>query len=586
MALRSSAVAFSASGAITATPSGVQVDDYLGGWFLTDNATNTLVPPSGWTQRASIVWPAGSPDGGQQFYADKIATGSDSFQFSDTSNPAARTLFCGAWSGRDTASPRSTAPVTTLNTTSNASAISATINGITASLGDDIAIGLGTDQTLAAGRWTFSTIAGYTERQDGVNNDWTSGAGLQTQDNVVAGATGNFSVTITNSATGNAGYGGIVVAIKAGAVAAGNVGAAQHSALPGLPHAGPFAKPWLRRSHQPAYTTEQVGVPLIHQEQHTRESRAIRPGKGPFLKAWLQHRREVAFTPAAAVNSAVLGAASETNTAGAFGRLKTKALAGANTTEAAQAFGRLKTRALTGANTAETAQAFGRLKKKLITAASSAETAQALGRLKTRLLGSSSVAAAAQTITPTSPSGLQAVQEANTAQALGRLKTKAIAGASSAETSQAIGRAKTKALAAASSSETAQPLGRAKTKAIAAAAISSTAQPVARAKSRVLGLAAVSSTAQLLGRLKAKAIAAALEVNTAGDIGVRLGAFTPDARRVLEFEAEARLLRLLAENRFLDGAELVEAEARLLLLVAENRLLDALESRLLTFPKG
>lgn len=217
MAFRSSAVAFAASGNVTATPSGVQVGDYLGGWFLTDSASNTLTAPSGWTQRAAILWAGGGPDGGQQFYADKIATGTDSFQFSDTPNAASRTLICGAWSGRDTTNPRSTTPVTTKNTSSNTSAISATITGITATANDDIAIGLSTDQTLAAGRWTFSTITGYTEKQDGVAQDWTSGAGLQIQDNVGAGATGNFAVTITNSATGNAGYGAIVVAIKAAA---------------------------------------------------------------------------------------------------------------------------------------------------------------------------------------------------------------------------------------------------------------------------------------------------------------------------------------------------------------------------------
>jgi hypothetical protein len=42
-------------------------------------------------------------------------------------------------------------------------------------------------------------------------------------DQLSAGATGNFSTTITNSGTGNAGYAGIVVAIKAAAGGGGAV---------------------------------------------------------------------------------------------------------------------------------------------------------------------------------------------------------------------------------------------------------------------------------------------------------------------------------------------------------------------------
>jgi hypothetical protein len=84
--------------------------------------------------------------------------------------------------------------------------------------GDDIGIGLGTDDAAAGQRWTYSTITNYTEQVDGVAQDWVSGAGLQTRDNVSAGATGNFAVTITRGAgAGNSGYSGIVVAIAAAA---------------------------------------------------------------------------------------------------------------------------------------------------------------------------------------------------------------------------------------------------------------------------------------------------------------------------------------------------------------------------------
>jgi hypothetical protein len=157
-------------------------------------------------------------DGSTQFYADKDdATGSDAFGFADNAAGNNKALITAAWSGRNNSAPRSATPVTTGNSASNTSPISATITGITAVSGDDIGIGLGTDE-LASARWTESTITNYTSQVNGVALDFVSGAGLQTRDNVSAGATGNFSVTITrNSGTGNSGYCGIVVAIAAAA---------------------------------------------------------------------------------------------------------------------------------------------------------------------------------------------------------------------------------------------------------------------------------------------------------------------------------------------------------------------------------
>lgn len=222
MAFRSSAKASSSSGGtITATPAGVQAHDYLGATYVVDSNTATLNAPAGWTNDSSNVWGSGAPDGGQQFFAFKAdASGADAFGFSDSNGATGNSVVVGAWSGRDNASPHSTARVKTLNTTSNVSPVSATITGITATLGDDIAVFMGTDQTVAGGRWTFSQISGYTEREDGVATDWVSGIALDSLDNASAGATGNFATTITNSGAGNAGYGGIGVAIKAGAAAA------------------------------------------------------------------------------------------------------------------------------------------------------------------------------------------------------------------------------------------------------------------------------------------------------------------------------------------------------------------------------
>lgn len=239
MAFRSSAKASSSSGGtITATPTGVQAHDYLGATYVVDSNSPTLSVPSGWTNDTSNFWGSGGPDGGLQFFAFKAdATGTDAFGFSDTSGTASNSLITAAWSGRNNATPHSTARVKTVDGTSNASPISATITGITASANDDIAVWMATDQTVAAARWTFSPITGYTEQQDGVATDWVSGIALDTRDNVSAGATGSFATTITRaSGTGNAGFGGIVVAIKA--AAGGGTQSFSYTATGGLTFSG------------------------------------------------------------------------------------------------------------------------------------------------------------------------------------------------------------------------------------------------------------------------------------------------------------------------------------------------------------
>jgi hypothetical protein len=222
MAFRSSAIASaSVAGTLTATPTGVAAHDYLLALYTIDfgsGANDTMTPPSGWSQQVNVDFVTATPDGQEVWLADKNdATGSDAFGFTDSDgNGGGRALICSAWTGRNNTTPLSITPTTTKNTTANASPISATLNGITAQAGDDVAVFAGTDQTDAGGRWTFSQITSYTERNDGVNTDWVSGIGLQTQDAVGAGATGNFSTTITNGGSGaGAGYWAIVVAIKA-----------------------------------------------------------------------------------------------------------------------------------------------------------------------------------------------------------------------------------------------------------------------------------------------------------------------------------------------------------------------------------
>ncbi len=218
MAYRSSAIASSSSGGnLTATPPGVAAHDYLCGIYMQDIAGLTPTQPTGWN--SLIDMDLSGPDGQSVQFSDKNdASGSDSFQWS-TGFGFHNAVINSAFSGRDNAAPRSTAPVVTRNTSGNSFPVSASLTGITATAGDDIAVLVGVDQAGDTGRCTLSTISGYTERQDGVNTDWVSGMGLQTADNVSAGATGSlaFTITLASGSASSAGYAGIVVAIKAAA---------------------------------------------------------------------------------------------------------------------------------------------------------------------------------------------------------------------------------------------------------------------------------------------------------------------------------------------------------------------------------
>lgn len=435
MAYRSSAIASAATGAITATPAGVQVGDYLGGLFTTDSALATVSLPSGWAQKANINHAAGTPDGANTWYADKVATGSDSFQFNDNSS-SNRSLVTAAWSGRDTSNPLSTAPVTTKNTTANGNPFTATYNGIAASDGDDVGIFFFGDQTTAADRFVTAPPTNYTERQDGVAQDWVAAIGLDTRDNVSAGATGNFT-SAWSTGPGFSGYGAVVVAIKVLAPAGG--GQTPHRVLPGLPHAGPFSKPWLRRSHQPAYTSEQAGVPLIHQEQHTRESRKIRPGKGPFAKAWLQHRRDLAFSNVtfSTFSDSVTEATTpdETESAQAeFASDITEAAAPADTQSAQATFTSSVTEATSPTDTQDAAQTFPVDRSESVTPADSSDAVFALPVDITESVAPSDSASAtlavsaqqAESVTPADAQSAQATFASDRAEAVTPVDTESV----------------------------------------------------------------------------------------------------------------------------------------------------------------
>lgn len=260
MAFRSSASASQNTGGtgnLVATPAGVQAGDYLGGLFVQDGSPHTLNPPAGWTVRATLD--LSGPDVQFARYADKVATGSDSFGFF-TGDMNGAVLICAAWSGRDTSNP-TTFITSTLNTSSNSSPISESASGGTAAGGDDLAVFSYVDTTAQTDNWTWSTISGFTQQATPAG-DWAV-ANLQTKDALSAGATGAFASTITQTAgTGGAGWAAVAVAVKSVALLptitsqptqqACALGSTATFSVAATPSSGALSYQWYRSDPSPA----------------------------------------------------------------------------------------------------------------------------------------------------------------------------------------------------------------------------------------------------------------------------------------------------------------------------------------------
>lgn len=210
MAFRSAATTAHGSTDWTANaPSGVTAGDREIALVSQDNAGATVTFPSGFgtPQSADLS----GPDSQTVWVAERVVAGGDSYAFtSSTSNSGVTHIL--AFSGRH-ASTAATFGTATQNTTSNASPISASCNGVTASNGDDVALVLGIDITNSGATASWSTPpTNYTQRSASSSS---LGCALTcSRDNVSAGATGALTGTITLSA-GNAGYGGYAIAIPA-----------------------------------------------------------------------------------------------------------------------------------------------------------------------------------------------------------------------------------------------------------------------------------------------------------------------------------------------------------------------------------
>lgn len=242
MAYRSSSsTSFATATALTATaPAGVVAGDRLLAFVIVDGQTgpgtapgNTITPATGWTELLNAD--QNNPDSQTvRLLEKKVATGSDLYNFVTSPGGTQAVVQVVCLSGRHATQAAVTASTT--NTTSNATPISVSMTGVTALQDDDVVWFCALDQTVAADTWGFSAVAGYTERLDVATGNFLTVA-TDTADAVSAGATGALTSTATRATgTGNAGYGGFVVAVPQApppytVASSGNTPTFEHPAL-------------------------------------------------------------------------------------------------------------------------------------------------------------------------------------------------------------------------------------------------------------------------------------------------------------------------------------------------------------------
>jgi hypothetical protein len=178
--------------------------------------------------------------------------------------------------------------------------------------------------------------------------------------------------------------------------------------------------------------------------------------------------------------------------------------------------------------------------------ATESDTAVALGRLKTRAVGSAAETDAAIAVARVKRRAVGTTAETGTAVTVGRAKTKTVGTAASTEIGQPLGRSKTRLLGTAVESDAAFPVASGGiVRAVGTCAETDAAPAIARSKARTTGTATTSEVAVTFARAKRKAIGTALETDLAASVtfgseNVRAtSASTVSARRTSTFSVTA-----------------------------------------------
>jgi hypothetical protein len=215
MAYRASSSASGSSTAILGTaPTGITVGDRLYAYIVCNSEiTNISPPPFGeWKQIATAHVPnPGTRDGLiSELWEVKNATTFESYAF--TASLTTNWLIeCVCFSGRSNQVDAIT--LGEFTSTATASPLSVISSGVTATLGDDLALFAGLDENTSGDIWSFTPPTLWTERQDTTGTDLTA-ATIDTFDNAVAGATGSLTITATRTTgTGLSNYSVICLAV-------------------------------------------------------------------------------------------------------------------------------------------------------------------------------------------------------------------------------------------------------------------------------------------------------------------------------------------------------------------------------------
>lgn len=212
MAYRSSSIrSGNSTTPIGDAPAGLTNDDWMLAMIVCDGSKTISSAPSGWDLVATFS--NAGPDVQSAFLYEKVASSEGAAWTWNASATGPWLVIVGCWSGRNTAG--SLTSQVTIDDTSRDSAISVALSGVTAASGDDIAWFAQLDLVGGADIWGFAAPSSYTERQDGLAEQWIAGS-LATRDNVSSGGTGTLTGTATRtSGSSNAGFSGVVVAIPA-----------------------------------------------------------------------------------------------------------------------------------------------------------------------------------------------------------------------------------------------------------------------------------------------------------------------------------------------------------------------------------
>jgi len=289
MALRSTATATSSTGGnLTATPAGVQSGDYLSGFFSSDAGTpvtSNVVKPTGWTEQVNKDTTL--PDGQYFRYADKVATGSDSFTWTNSETFEA-VLIAASHSGRSGTTSFITA---TQVTTAQSSPITEAATGGTAIAGDDLIAYYGEDVSGFSSPFTHNAASGpgtFTKQQDLTGGVGHTSSTLSTLDNYAGGATGNVTVTATGAGS-TAGWVGVIVAVKAAANTSIDSALEVRSPFLRMPTRVPFSRKFIKPSPQIIGPNDSNIVPIPNESVIQNRSRfGWSPSHRPMARRMLR----------------------------------------------------------------------------------------------------------------------------------------------------------------------------------------------------------------------------------------------------------------------------------------------------------